>query len=191
MEYASFFRSELVEEGIVSISGDLLRIFVVERLGDAMNSISVPLRYTPRKMLVDTENSQMIIIESDHNAISVDELSKLKSEDDSAPAPPAVPAASIKQEYNTDAIIEDVDMEADDDLPAAPAAQPMSVDQAASEEQILQEKLEAFIGPLKGGPGNWASCIRIVTPSLGQTSFILELKDNEAALWLFYIIIYF
>ena len=40
-----------------------------------------------------------------------------------------------------------------------------------TEEQATQEKLEAFLGPMHGGPGKWASCIRIVDPALVCTCF--------------------
>lgn len=52
LEYASKFRSEQCPEGIVCISADTLRIVTVEQLGQMFNQISIPLRYTPRKMLV-------------------------------------------------------------------------------------------------------------------------------------------
>lgn len=52
LEYASSFRSEQCPEGIVSISGDSLRIFTIETLGQLFNQTIIPLRYTPRKLLV-------------------------------------------------------------------------------------------------------------------------------------------
>ena len=38
---------------VVSVAGDMLRIFVLDRLGEAFNQTAVPLRYTPRKVVVD------------------------------------------------------------------------------------------------------------------------------------------
>merc|ERR1711871_1783378 len=40
---------------------------------------------------------------------------------------------------------------------------------------------EAFVGAPEAGVNKWASCIRIVDPTEGQTLSLLELEDNESA----------
>jgi len=56
--------------GLVCISENTLRIVTLERLGELFNQTVVPLRYTPRKMLIHEETNNLIIIESDHNSYS-------------------------------------------------------------------------------------------------------------------------
>lgn len=70
LEYSSAFSSEQCPEGFVAISGNTLRIVTLERLGELFNQTVVPLRYTPRKLLVHEETNNLVIIESDHNSYS-------------------------------------------------------------------------------------------------------------------------
>ena len=44
------------------------RILALEKLGAVFNQVSMPLQYTPRKFVVHPETSNLIIIETDHNA---------------------------------------------------------------------------------------------------------------------------
>ena len=41
--------------------------------------------------------------------------------------------------------------------------------------------MESVVGVPRGGPGKWASCIRVVDPRARQTLSVIELADNEAA----------
>jgi splicing factor 3B subunit 3 len=75
LEYCSGFTSEQCPEGIVGIAGTTLRIISIEKLGQLFNQTIVPLRYTPRKLVVHPASNYLIIIESDHRAFSKDELS--------------------------------------------------------------------------------------------------------------------
>ncbi|PVD21138.1 hypothetical protein C0Q70_19304 [Pomacea canaliculata] len=68
LEYASGFASEQCPEGIVAISTNTLRILALEKLGAVFNQVSWPLQYTPRKFVIHPESSNLIIIETDHNA---------------------------------------------------------------------------------------------------------------------------
>lgn len=70
LEHCSAFTSEQCPEGLVCISENTLRIVTLERLGELFNQTVVPLRYTPRKMLIHEETNNLIIIESDHNSYS-------------------------------------------------------------------------------------------------------------------------
>lgn len=44
------------------------RILALEKLGAVFNQVSWPLQYTPRKFVIHPESSNLIIIETDHNA---------------------------------------------------------------------------------------------------------------------------
>eukprot|EP00962_Isochrysis_galbana_P015571 scaffold4479_cov79-Isochrysis_galbana.AAC.1 len=41
--------------------------------------------------------------------------------------------------------------------------------------------MESVVGVPRGGPGKWASCLRVLDPKAKQTLSVLELTDNEAA----------
>ncbi|WP_230681800.1 hypothetical protein, partial [Streptococcus pneumoniae] len=67
LEYVSPFSSELCPEGFVCVTGNTLRIIALEKLGETFNQQVVPLRYTPRKLLINPHTSNLIILESDHH----------------------------------------------------------------------------------------------------------------------------
>ncbi len=71
LEFASGFASEQCPEGVVAIASNTLRILALEKLGAVFNQVSHPLEYTPRKFVVH-ESGRMIIIETDHNAYTLD-----------------------------------------------------------------------------------------------------------------------
>lgn len=68
LEYASGFSSEQCPEGIVAISTNTLRILALEKLGAVFNQVSFPLEYTPRKFVIHPNTSNLIMIETEHNA---------------------------------------------------------------------------------------------------------------------------
>ncbi|CAH1955904.1 unnamed protein product [Acanthoscelides obtectus] len=68
LEYASGFSSEQCPEGIVAISTNTLRILALEKLGAVFNQVSFPLEYTPRKFIIHPESSNLIVLETEHNA---------------------------------------------------------------------------------------------------------------------------
>uniref|UniRef100_A0A1B6GN54 Uncharacterized protein n=3 Tax=Cuerna arida TaxID=1464854 RepID=A0A1B6GN54_9HEMI len=68
LEFASGFSSEQCPEGIVAISSNTLRILALEKLGAVFNQVSFPVEYTPRKFIVHPESSNLIILETEHNA---------------------------------------------------------------------------------------------------------------------------
>lgn len=80
VEYCDSFSSEQCNEGLVAIANNNLKIFSVDRLGEMFTQTSIPLRYTPRKMLINSENNNIVIIESDHNCFSKREKDNLKKE---------------------------------------------------------------------------------------------------------------
>lgn len=148
LEYSSSFSSEQCSEGIVCISGNTLRIVMLERLGELFNQTTAPLRYTPRKFIVHPVTNQLVIVESDHNAYPHKEKMDL--------------LATLN-----------IDEDADEE-----GKKKGEGDEGDEEKETAQE---AFVGAPQAGEGKWASCIRILDPVTLETTFLLELEDNEAA----------
>jgi len=95
LDAGASFASEHCPEGLVAIAGNTLRIVSVDRLGDAFTSEAVPLRYTPRRMAHHSVSGHVVVIESDHNALSADEKVQLY---EAAGIPPPLPAGTVLPE---------------------------------------------------------------------------------------------
>ncbi|KAG8377236.1 hypothetical protein BUALT_Bualt08G0007300 [Buddleja alternifolia] len=80
LEYAASFSSDQCAEGVVAVAGDALRVFTIERLGESFNETSVPLRYTPRKFVIQPKRKLLVIIESDQGAFTAEEREAAKKE---------------------------------------------------------------------------------------------------------------
>jgi splicing factor 3B subunit 3 len=65
-------------EGMVAISANTLRIFVLEQLGELFNQTVLPLTYTPRKLEINPQNNHLYILESDHNSFTFQERQRIK-----------------------------------------------------------------------------------------------------------------
>ena len=76
MEYGAGFCSEQCPEGIVAVSGNVLRILGVDKIHSVFNQTSYPLKYTPRKMVLNPQTKNFLIIESDHGTYCPSELAK-------------------------------------------------------------------------------------------------------------------
>ncbi|KAF4511313.1 hypothetical protein G6O67_003121 [Ophiocordyceps sinensis] len=63
------FTSEQCEEGLVTIHGQDLSIISIDRLGDTLTQKSVPLSYTPRKLIKHPDQPVFYTIESDYNTL--------------------------------------------------------------------------------------------------------------------------
>eukprot|EP00118_Oscarella_pearsei_P025484 m.308260 g.308260 ORF g.308260 m.308260 type:complete len:1220 (+) comp43647_c0_seq1:82-3741(+) len=70
LEFSSSFTSEQCPEGIVAIASNTLRILALEKLGVVFNQVAMPLQYTPRKFVIHPVNKSLIILETDHNALT-------------------------------------------------------------------------------------------------------------------------
>ena len=66
LEHASGFASEQCPEGIVAISVNTLRILALEKLGAVFNQEIKPLKFTPRKLAINSDSGLVYIIETDH-----------------------------------------------------------------------------------------------------------------------------
>lgn len=167
LEYASNFASEPCPEGIVAIAGNTLRIITVNDLGAMFNQTSIPLRYTPRKMCRIPGSSQLVVIETDHNEFN--EAEKL-----------TLAATLVKKSE-----IDNGDMDMSDDMPMNGHATSATATSTGGGDEVDEEEEEATTVPIRGPmpptEGKWASCIRVIEPSSGNTLELLELSENEAA----------
>ncbi|KAL0368761.1 UNVERIFIED_CONTAM: Spliceosome-associated protein A [Sesamum calycinum] len=80
LEYAASFSSDQCAEGVVAVAGDALRVFTIERLGESFNETAIPLRYTPRKFVLQPKRKLLVIIESDQGAFTAEEREAAKKE---------------------------------------------------------------------------------------------------------------
>ena len=79
-DFACNFSSEQCPQGLAGICGNSLKIVAPERLGELFNQTIVPLRYTPRKLLLHKESRNMIILEADHRLFSQKERTSAREE---------------------------------------------------------------------------------------------------------------
>ncbi|EAU90941.1 pre-mRNA-splicing factor RSE1 [Coprinopsis cinerea okayama7 len=77
LDYAWSFSAELSPEGLIGIAGNVLRIFTIPKLGSKLKQDTLPLSYTPRKLITHPENNYFYLIESDHRVYS-EEATKAK-----------------------------------------------------------------------------------------------------------------
>ena len=79
LEHACSFCSEQCAEGIVGICGSTIRIISPERLNEIFNTISIPLQYTPRKMLLN-KHGYLVILETDHMVFNITDRERIKEQ---------------------------------------------------------------------------------------------------------------
>ncbi|XP_010939835.1 spliceosome-associated protein 130 A [Elaeis guineensis] len=154
LEYAASFSSDQCAEGVVAVAGDALRVFTIERLGETFNETVIPLRYTPRKFVLQPKRKNLIIIESDQGAFTAEEREAARKE--------LLEAAQVGENGNANngEQMENGAGGGDDE------------EDPLSDEQYGYPKAEA---------DRWVSCIRVLDPRTGNTTCLLELQDNEAA----------
>ena len=81
LEFAASFSSDQCAEGVVvAAAGDALRIFTIERLGETFNETVIPLRYTPRRFVLQPKQKLLVIIESDQRGFATEEREAAKKE---------------------------------------------------------------------------------------------------------------
>ncbi|KAG0137768.1 CPSF A subunit region-domain-containing protein [Tuber indicum] len=78
-EWGWTFRSEQCPQGMVGSQGQNLRIFTIEKLRDNLKQESIPLSYTPRKMLKHLDQPVFYVAEADANTLSVATKQKLRN----------------------------------------------------------------------------------------------------------------
>ncbi|XP_039146253.1 spliceosome-associated protein 130 A [Dioscorea cayenensis subsp. rotundata] len=156
LEYAASFSSDQCAEGVVAVAGDALRVFTIERLGETFNETAIPLRYTPRKFVLQPKRKLLVIVESDHGAFTAEEREAARKE--------CLEAAGMGENGNPNNV---------DQMENGGGGG----DEEENEDTLSDEQY----GYPKAESNKWASCIRILDPRTGNTTCLLELQDNEAA----------
>ena len=80
LEFAASFSSDQCAEGVVAAAGDALRVFTIEWLGETFNETTIPLRYTPRRFVLQPKQKLLVIIESDQRGFATEEREAAKKE---------------------------------------------------------------------------------------------------------------
>ncbi|ORY72192.1 splicing factor 3b, subunit 3, 130kDa, isoform CRA_b [Leucosporidium creatinivorum] len=84
LDHAWSFSAELCPEGLIGITGNSLRIFTFPKLGTKVQQTSIPLSYTPRKLLTSPTHKLLYTIESDHRTLSPSAQAKLLADQKAA-----------------------------------------------------------------------------------------------------------
>jgi len=77
LEWGWNFSSEQCEEGMVGIQGQNLKIFSVDKLDNTLLQESIPLTYTPKRMVKHPEQPYFYTIEAENNTLPPDLRAKL------------------------------------------------------------------------------------------------------------------
>ncbi|OAA73888.1 pre-mRNA splicing factor RSE1 [Cordyceps fumosorosea ARSEF 2679] len=77
LEWGWNFSSEQCEDGVVGIQGQSLRIFSIDRLGETLIQSSIPLTYTPKKLVKHPDEPLFYTIEADNHTLPPDLQAKL------------------------------------------------------------------------------------------------------------------
>ncbi|KAL6056108.1 Splicing factor 3B subunit 3 [Balamuthia mandrillaris] len=185
LDHASSFHSEQCPEGIVAMSGNTLRIISPERLGEVFNQEAIPLRYTPRQMIIHPQTNYVIIAESEHNAHPALLSGSYKSrllEAQQAPEQVQQPATpKVKKEKEPDDMQVATEEDGSAEANKKNRAQLLEELEEQRSEQENRELNERVFGAPKPGAGHWASCIRLLDIANKETLDVLELDNNEAA----------
>ncbi|KAF2543551.1 hypothetical protein F2Q68_00032949 [Brassica cretica] len=152
LEFAAPFSSDQCAEGVVSVAGDALRIFMFDRLGETFNETMVPLRYTPRKFVVHPKKKLLVIVESDQGAFTAEERE-----------------AARKESFQAGGAGENGNGSAD------------QMENGGDDEDKEDPLCDEQYGYPKAESEKWVSCIRVVDPKTADTTCLLELQENEAA----------
>ena len=75
-----------------AIASNTLRILSLDKLGDAFNAETLPLRYTPRRLAHHSASGNVVVVEADHNAYNDDEKAQLY---EAAQLTPPLPAGTV------------------------------------------------------------------------------------------------
>ncbi|KAG8214047.1 CPSF A subunit region-domain-containing protein [Butyriboletus roseoflavus] len=76
LDYAWSFSAELSPEGLIGITGSVLRIFQIPKLGMMLKQDSISLSYTPRKFISHPTNRYLYLIEGDHRVMGEEAINK-------------------------------------------------------------------------------------------------------------------
>jgi splicing factor 3B subunit 3 len=104
LEYASSFCSEQCPEGIVSITADTLRIFSTDQLDNMFNQTVIPLRYTPKKFIMEPITKYLIILEGDDDSYTYENklIAQQKNKEDEAEWKKEMPVEEMNEDGEED-----------------------------------------------------------------------------------------
>ncbi|KAL2923338.1 hypothetical protein RDABS01_014829 [Bienertia sinuspersici] len=80
LEFAATFSSDNCAEGIVAVAAEALKVFTIDKLGETFHQTVFPLRYTPRKFVLQPKRKLLVMIESDQRAFKAEELEAAQNE---------------------------------------------------------------------------------------------------------------
>ncbi|ANB11927.1 Rse1p [Sugiyamaella lignohabitans] len=69
LSYASGFSSQDCPQGIVSVGGNMLRIFTIDSVEEKINQAKTDLKYTPRRMAENSFSNNFYVIETENNTV--------------------------------------------------------------------------------------------------------------------------
>ncbi|KAL1695035.1 CPSF A subunit region-domain-containing protein [Schizophyllum commune] len=109
LDFAWSFSAELSPEGLIGITGSVLRIFQIPKLGVKLKQDSLPLSYTPRKFITHPNNHYFYMIESDHRVYGdetaqekiLDQMSRGKAVDEEVVNLPVTEFGRVKAPAGT------------------------------------------------------------------------------------------
>ncbi len=70
----------LLSDTFAAVAGDSLRFYSVDSFDDPFDSLTFPLRYTPKDMIVDRTRSNLVIIETEYRQFSQSAREKIASD---------------------------------------------------------------------------------------------------------------
>jgi len=70
-----------------------------------------------------------------------------------------------------------------DEMQEAAGAEEAAVARELAEAFMSEEPNEAVFGAPRAGPGLWASMLRLMAPTTGETFEVHRFEQNLAALW--------
>ncbi|KAI6125748.1 CPSF A subunit region-domain-containing protein [Pisolithus croceorrhizus] len=76
LDYAWSFSAELSPEGFIGITGSVLRIFQIPKLGMKLKQDAIQLSCTPRKFISHPTNRFLYLIEGDHRVLGEDAINR-------------------------------------------------------------------------------------------------------------------
>ncbi|KAJ1400204.1 WD40/YVTN repeat-like-containing domain superfamily [Sesbania bispinosa] len=153
LEYAASFSSDQCVEGVVAVAGEAYENFTIERLGETFNETVIPLRYTPRKFVLQPKRKLLVMIESDQGAFAAEERE-------------AAGKSVLRQ-------LKQGKMELEVQTKWRNGGDDEDKDDPLSDEHYGYPKAES---------DKWVSCIRVLDPRTGNTTCLLELQENEACI---------
>lgn len=151
------FNSLLCLNGFVSILGNSLKIFRCLVNGDVFSEITIPLEYTPRKLILLPSSTLT------QGALNTG-------------VNPAVPQGPVPGQLNVLLLV------VESDYNSYNTEQVEEINKEMTSIQLEGDHFEPMeLKNYRAGPGKWSSCIRIINPVNMETIAKLLFTENEAA----------